>query len=52
MIEAARTSETLVYFNKTTRRCIPEGSHLHTCLRENMKSYNVVSIFILKFSFI
>jgi hypothetical protein len=25
MMEAARTSEMLVYFNETTRRCIPEG---------------------------
>jgi hypothetical protein len=25
MTEAVRTSETSVYFNETTRRCIPEG---------------------------
>jgi hypothetical protein len=28
MMEAIRTSETPVYFNKTTRRYIPEGCHL------------------------
>jgi hypothetical protein len=39
MIEAARTSETLVNFYQTTRRYNPEDSHLHTCRRENLKSY-------------
>jgi hypothetical protein len=28
LMEAAHTSETSVYFNETTRRYIPEGSHL------------------------
>jgi hypothetical protein len=37
MMEAVRTSETLVYFNDTTQSYIPEGSHLliHSC--ENLK---------------
>jgi hypothetical protein len=39
MIEAASTSETSVNFCQTTRRYIPEGSHLHTCRRENLKSH-------------
>jgi hypothetical protein len=39
MMEAARTSETLVNFYKTTRRYNPEDSHLHTRCRENLKSY-------------
>jgi hypothetical protein len=39
MMEAARTSETLVNFYQTTRRYNPEDSHLHTCRRENLKSY-------------
>jgi hypothetical protein len=40
MMEAVRTSETSVYFiNKTTRRYIPEGCHLHTRRRENQKSH-------------
>jgi hypothetical protein len=26
-MEAVRISETSVYFNETTRRCIPEGCH-------------------------
>jgi hypothetical protein len=40
MMEAARTSETLVNFYQTTRRYNPEDSHLHTHRRENLKSYN------------
>jgi hypothetical protein len=39
MMEAARTSETLVNFYQTTRRYNPGDSHLHTQLRENLKSY-------------
>jgi hypothetical protein len=39
MMEAARTSETLVNFYQTTRRYNPEDSHLRTQPRENLKSY-------------
>jgi hypothetical protein len=39
MMEAARTSETLVNFYQTTRRYNPEDSHLRTHRRENFKSY-------------
>jgi hypothetical protein len=39
MMEAARTSETLVNY-QTTRRYNPEDSHLRTHRRENLKSYN------------
>jgi hypothetical protein len=39
MMEAARTSETLVNFYQTTRFYNPEDSHLHTHRRENLKSY-------------
>jgi hypothetical protein len=39
MMEAARTSETLVNFYQTTRRYNPEDSHLRTHYRENLKSY-------------
>jgi hypothetical protein len=39
MMEAARTSETLVNFDQTTRRYNPEDSHLRTHRRENLKSY-------------
>jgi hypothetical protein len=36
-MEAARTSETLVYFKETTRRYISEGCHFYTHSRENLK---------------
>jgi hypothetical protein len=39
MMEAARTSKTLVNFYQTTRRYNPEESHLRTHRRENLKSY-------------
>jgi hypothetical protein len=44
MMEAARTSETLVNVCQTTRRHNPEDSHLHNRRRENLKSYRVVFI--------
>jgi hypothetical protein len=39
MMEAVRTSETLVNFYQTTRCYNPEDSNLHTHRRENLKSY-------------
>jgi hypothetical protein len=39
MMEAARTSETLIIFYQTTRRYNPEDSHIRTHRRENLKSY-------------
>jgi hypothetical protein len=39
MMEATRTSETLVKFYQTTWRYNPEDSHLHTHRRENLESY-------------
>jgi hypothetical protein len=44
MMEAARTSETLVNIYQTTRRYNPEDSHLRTHLRDNLKSYTVMSM--------
>jgi hypothetical protein len=41
MMVAASTSETSVNFYHTTRRYNPEGSHLHTRRRENLKSHNI-----------
>jgi hypothetical protein len=38
MMEAARTSETSIKFNATTRCHIPEDSKLHTRRRENLKT--------------
>jgi hypothetical protein len=39
MVEVVSTSETSFSFYQTTRRNIPEDSHLyHTSLRENLKS--------------
>jgi hypothetical protein len=39
MMEAISTSETLANLYETTRRNIPEDSHLHTRHRENLKSH-------------
>jgi hypothetical protein len=41
MMEAVSISETSVNFYETTRRNIPEDSHLHTCSRENLKSHDI-----------
>jgi hypothetical protein len=41
-MEAVRTSETSAYYNKTTRRNIPEGSNIHTRYREKFKSHNTI----------
>jgi hypothetical protein len=48
-MEVAWTSETLVNFYQTTRRCNPEDSHLRTHRRENLKSYfsYLVGLFLL-----
>jgi hypothetical protein len=43
MMEAARTSETLVNFYQTTLRYNPEDSHIRTHRRENLKSYITTS---------
>jgi hypothetical protein len=40
MMEAVKTSETLVNFYQTTRRYNPEDNHLRTHRRENLKSYS------------
>jgi hypothetical protein len=45
MMEAARTSETLVNFYQNTRRCNSEDSHLRTHCRENLKSYSIYYCF-------
>jgi hypothetical protein len=44
MMEAARTSETLVNFYQTTRRYNPEDSNLHTHRRENLKVLTAVAV--------
>jgi hypothetical protein len=41
MMEAARTSETSVAIDLTTRQYTPEDSELHTSRRENLKTRNV-----------
>jgi hypothetical protein len=45
MMEAASASETSVNFYQTTRRNIPEDSHLHTPRRENLKFHHVTKYF-------
>jgi hypothetical protein len=44
MVEAAGASETLVNIYRSTRRNIPEDSHLHTRYRENFKSYEIFTL--------
>jgi hypothetical protein len=39
-MEAENTSKTSVSLYQTTRRNIPDDSHLHTRRRENLKSHN------------
>jgi hypothetical protein len=46
MMEAARTSETLVNVYQTTRRYNPEDSHIRTNRRENLKSYMFTGVCI------
>jgi hypothetical protein len=46
MMEAARTSETLVNFYQTARRYNPEDSHLCTHRRENLKSYLIIVVVV------
>jgi hypothetical protein len=42
MMEAAKSSETLVHLYQTTRRYNPEDSHLRTHRRENLKSNHII----------
>jgi hypothetical protein len=42
MMEAAKSSETLVNLYQTTRRRNPEDSHIRTNRRENLKSYLII----------
>jgi hypothetical protein len=39
---AVSTSETSVNFYQTLLRNIPEGSHLHTCSCENLKTHKLL----------
>jgi hypothetical protein len=36
-IKTVRTSETFAYFYETTQPFIPEGRHIHTRSRDNLK---------------
>jgi hypothetical protein len=44
MMEAAKSSETLVNFYQTTLRYNPEDSHLRTHRRENLKTQTMLSL--------
>jgi hypothetical protein len=44
MMEAARTYETSVDIDLTTRQYIPDDSELHTRRRENLKSHTATNI--------
>jgi hypothetical protein len=46
IMQAVRTSETLVNFYLSTRRYNPEDSHLHNQCRENLKTYSSVTTLI------
>jgi hypothetical protein len=48
MMEAARTSETLLNFYQTTRRYNPEDRHIRTRRRENLKYYELRSFLELR----
>jgi hypothetical protein len=45
MMEIVVTSETSVSFSKTTRRSIPEGCHIHTRGRKDLRSHTVTCNF-------
>jgi hypothetical protein len=47
IIRAMITSETSVNFYQTTQRNIPEGSHLCTRRRENLKSHQMVTVIVI-----
>jgi hypothetical protein len=49
MMEAASTPITSVSFYQTTRRNIPEDSHLHIRRRENLKSHKVLFVHMFYF---
>jgi hypothetical protein len=51
MMEAAKTSETMVNFYQTTRRYNPENIHLRTHRRENLKFYKFTSAYVFKHLF-
>jgi hypothetical protein len=50
MMEAVYTSETPAFFNESTRRCIPEGCHIHALPRESLQSRKFIELcfFFLK----
>jgi hypothetical protein len=50
MMEAVRMPERSI-FSETTRRYVPEGSHLHTRHRGNLKSHNLF-IYLFMYLFI
>jgi hypothetical protein len=52
MMEAICISETWIYFDETTWRCIPEGCHLHTRHCENLKYLTQSLFFSLCFIFL
>jgi hypothetical protein len=47
MIEIVSISETSVYINETTRRSIPETSHIHTRRRKNLKSHHPFTVWMV-----
>jgi hypothetical protein len=45
-METVRTSETSAYFYETARVYIPEGCHLYTRRRNNLKSHSLGSVHV------
>jgi hypothetical protein len=51
MMEAVNTSEISLHFHQATRRNLPEGNHIHTRGRENLKSHQEIPLLLCNSKF-